>query len=304
MSHLNSYCAESCFLEGKEGRTARLCREECAVLDPTDGYRVLAGRGEGLTVGEGFAPFEALPAAERCFLADSLGTHSAYLLLGPCRAVLIFAHLLPHTGALLAVSPQGDPAAVRRALALLGRAEFVCASLHASDALTPHVGDEAICRQLTELFYYTDRILLHTGERLPWTHTQLIANFAGCLLDRADLPPQIPPLCESEAAKLTLLLLCIFFTFRSESGRILAEADFRAPTLGYCVSLCAPPEGTDAVRGDYRFLRLPALSDFMLRQTEEGLMLEARLRASAAAVELCAARRADIGLHVLFRVSG
>ena len=57
MSDIRSYLPEAFFLDPKKEAHMRVCREDVVLLDPADGYRVIAGRGKELQTGEFFAPF-------------------------------------------------------------------------------------------------------------------------------------------------------------------------------------------------------------------------------------------------------
>lgn len=276
MSHLNSYLPESLFLIDKKEDHMRLCYESCAVLDPADGYRVIACRGKGIEINQPFAPIASLSRSERDFLDASLGRHNRLFLSNGKEAILLCADLLPATGLCLAIVPEGNPKAVYRVLHFLGKDSFVSAPEHAADSLTPHVGDDAVYRRMSELFSCLEGIGARSPE-LFWTRVRWLSRFAGCRLENMSLPRESVTLAAADDARLTVFLLCLFLSLRRKSTDGDRVELCEGQTLSLSVTVCAKQDSDEyqalseeELRGLFAF---PAFRNFTMQSTQDGYRL-------------------------------
>lgn len=285
MGDLHSYIPELSFLQDKHQAPSRLFCEECAVLDAANGYRVLASRTKGLANGGSFFAHYGVGANELDFLERALVSHARVLILGKDHPILIFADLMPHTHALIAVVPEARASTLTRALSLIGQHNVALSPKVQSNRASAEEHATEAFEQAAELFFYMDRILTPSAEIGTWTRTLLIANFAGCKLDRISLSTQRVSLSRTNEARLTLFLLCCFLTLRHTSGTkfaigntpISADKPFRYLTgalhcTEYSDRIAPVPSDTR-----FPFLSLSAFECFSVRVSDEKLVLEARL---------------------------
>ena len=296
MSRISSYVPESLFLDQKDEAHMRVCREDFVLVDPANGYRVVAGRGKGICEGEIFEPLRKMPKAEREFMERALARHRRIFLQGRDGPILVFGELLAASGLLLVLCPRFDVLSVRRGLLLLRKNEFACSEKLEEHAPTPRRGDVSVCDCLQEIFYYLDRILLPSKDTALWTSAALIANFAGCRADFGAMPAESVALLPHDRLRLSAFLLCLFLSMRNQS----IAASVRGELSESAVSISAlpiVPQGESFARSDF-FLRLPAFRDISLRMGEGGFAVQARFCRSTetlalhslvpAAVEWCA----------------
>jgi len=278
---LNSYLPESLLMRDKDQDHIRLSSEACAVLDPFDGYRVIACRGQGLSVGERFLPIRSLPPAEQRFLDASLGQREHIFLQNGKLAVLLFSDFLSFTGLCLAILPQGDARAIRRVLHFLGRDAFRSAPEHAEESVTPHAGDDALCRHMAELFYYLDRIGKPSASVDLRTRVQWLCNFTGIRLRDTRLPALSVSLTRAEEVRLTVFLLCLFLSLRRKSNHGDAIRVNEEKTLSFSIELHTESELSrkhyELSEAELRaFSSLRAFREFELEALPDGYRLLAR----------------------------
>jgi len=303
MSNVKSYVPEAFFLEGKDTSHARICREDCALVDPANGFRVVAGRGKEIALGEPYLPLCSLPSAERSFFQSTFAEHSHLLLDAGGSALLLFRDLLPASGLLLAVRLSHGAGEVRNALLLLRRADFVCSPAVCEASGKQIRAEESLCRLLSELFYYLDPILSPTESVGLWTRTALIAGFAGCSAEYGELPVETGALIPAEVLRLSAFLLCLFLTARAESERTLASGELGAVTLLMSVSISPTEEATDSACA-YPFLGLPAFREIRLSRSNEGWTLLASFHRERAGVLLSSPTAVALQLRMIFRFKG
>lgn len=277
MSQVRAYVPELLMTEGKDQPHMRVCREECALLDPANKYRVLAGRGIDLKIGEPFAPFAALPASERDFMERALARTNRVLVNGKRGPLLIFGDLLPYSGLLFVVAPHFDERTLRRGLYWTAHAGFTAEIPIFEESLPLQREDEEVCRALEEMFYYLDRIFSDLPTPGLWTRTQLIANFAGCLLDQVQLPPEMPDIPRGERLRLTAFLLCAFFTMRRHSEIVDVEGGAASDAFRYRMEF-EGLEGFDpSASEDYAFLHHGPFSRFLFARDGDRFAIEGHL---------------------------
>ena len=281
---LNAYIPESLLTEEKQEHARRVCREDCLIVDPSNSFRILTSRGSTAMQGDSLNKRFAIPASEMRFLRNALSKHTRILLTGGhSRALLVFADLLRVSGILLVLSPHADASAVARLLNHMGRTEFAVSPALSQTSPLPHNGDDDVYEQLTELFFYLDRILSPSPRFGLRTKTHLIANFAGCILDDVAVPLDALSCPPAECERLVAFLLCAFLSMRAHDRGVSAKTDATEPSvLRYRVEPIADGDGRDLLPCEFPFLALPAFSRFTaLSENGEAPTLEVRLNLSA-----------------------
>lgn len=223
--HFKSYIPEALALQGKDGAGARICVEDCAVLDCSRDMRILQSRGIGLLPNTPLAEALGMTERERLALMDAIGSHKRFMMAVGTRALIILADWLPATGLLLAVLPHASYPAAKRAWGELGRSDLVCIS----DGHERATAEECRCawRALSDTLRYTDAIL---SKGIAASHLLLtLAAFCGCHLQSPS------ELLQTEIAsplgdRLIALMLCSFLYIRSIAGTAIQE-----PTLPQCL---------------------------------------------------------------------
>ena len=298
MKDLHSYIPESLAFLEKQKESSRLFFEDCAVFDPAFDHRILASRGEGLLLGKSFFDLCGVSDLDKALFQEKFHKHRHFLLPAGKDSVLLFSEAFGDTGLLLGIRLHIDAITLRRVLHQLGQADFVCPTSIESASLTPQAGDFDLCLRLEELFYYTSRILSTKEEGSLWTRCLLIANFAGCRLERVALPVQAPPFSKRDRLRLAFFLLCSFLTMRQKDGRVGAEGselleDESQPLYRCTVSLVeesrAHPAKKRRKTTDFPFfLGARCFADLIAAFTEHGITLEARLPVSRTEQKLSA----------------
>ena len=280
---LNAYIPESLLTEEKQELARRVCREDCLIVDPSNGFRILTSRGSTAMQGDLLNKRFAIPPSEMRFLRNALSKHTRILLTGgSSRALLVFADLLRASGILLVLAPHADASAVARLLNHLGRSEFAVSPALSRVSPVPHNTDGDVYEQLTELFFYLDRILSPSPRFGLRTKTHLIANFAGCILDDVAVPLDALSCPPAECERLVAFLLCAFLSLRARDRGVSAKTDeAEQSVLRYRVEPIADGDGRNVPPCDFPFLSLPAFRHFTVLSADgEAPTLEARLNLS------------------------
>ena len=280
---LNAYVPESFLLDEKQECARRVCHEDLLIVDPADGFHVLVARGSTPMQGKRLDKLFAIPSSEMQFLRNTLSTSTRVLLMGGnSRALLIFGDLLRSSGILLVLSPHADASAVARLFNHMGRSEFVPSPALSQVSPVPHSGDDEIYEQLTELFFYLDRILSPSPRFGLRTKTHLIANFAGCILDDVAVPLDALTCPTIESERLVAFLFCAFLSLRMHDRGASAKTDERdLPVLHYRVEPIADEDDRNLPPCDFPFLALPAFRRFTaLSANGNAPTLEAHLNLS------------------------
>ncbi len=308
MTNLHSYVPENLQFLHKQQAASRRFFEECALFSPEKNFQILASRGNRLPEGESFLACCGISLSPSAFLGQ-ISPQSIHLLI-PCKegSVLLFADLFAHTGLLFGVLVPVDGETILRVLTLIGRSDFrsVAAFPHATPSF--RTGDELLCRQLEELFYYTTRIFSPKPEASLWTGCLLIANFAGCRLAKVSLPIESPALSKRDEACMTLFLLASFLTLRRKSGEVMAEGATKSSTASSATYQCAvsfsepetdtdtEPEPENPSETDLPppppplplFLSEPCFADLTATLREDGMKMETRFPILQKQQTLCA----------------
>lgn len=230
-----SYVPELLFGDRKQETPARICHEDFAVVDPTNQYRILAGRGLYAQAELSLPRVWQIPCAELSWLEEILQRHRRVLLNGGDGPVLVFADLLNTTGLLFAVRPYLPIKTLVRGLRHLGRQDIVI-SPAVEVSFSQTFPEESALTQISELFYYMDR-MFDSSDRFEigaWTRTRLIATFVGCKLEEVDLPIAEPIPSRVERDRLTAFLICALLELRKMDGRVSVWA--RMPPLTFVVA--------------------------------------------------------------------
>ena len=276
-----SYVPELLFGEEKQEISARICREDFAVIDPGDGYRVVTGRGGTYSSGQNLPRMWQIPKAEIEWLERALVFNRRALLLGAEGPILIFGELLDATGLLLAVRPYLTAKDLTAGLRHVGVRGIMTSPTFAD--FTASIPTEACAMQISELFYYADRIL-DTENRFEIglrTRMHLIANFIGCRVETADLPFADPASSRVERARLTAFLICALSELRKMDGRVRVNGDDEQTSFRCRVELT--PIGRLLPTARDRKTALPisniaAFQNFTVHREEGKLILDAFLQ--------------------------
>lgn len=285
MDRLNSFVPEYLQMQDKHKNGARLCREDCVIVDAANRYRVLAGRGSGTETGVLLEELYGLPASEMLFLNQALYSHRRVLLCGSRGAVLIFAEHLQSTDLLLAVRSHLAPDTFFYALSFCGFLPSACSEAFSHLSVGAAALNEEACNAVTELFYYMERIFSITAQSLETvTRSLLIANFTGYRLENPDVLPSYRSLSvsDTDTARLTMLLLCIFLILRKQTEEKRLPEQEASQSCRLCFyskaeMVFSNQKSTDALKP---LLALPAFHGFAIHETAQGILVQATLQKS------------------------
>ena len=234
---INSYLPENKFLTGKRHIGARICKEDCAVIDAFQNYTILAARGTGLTIGADFRKIVGMKNSTERSLSKALQTKQQIVLSVDETPWLLFAHWLPATGLLLAIRPNCLFCAIPEALAVLNRSDFTFLSTvsvqkpSSEDCKTAYDVLSDILYQISyllprDLSYTADRLIAHVAAFAGYCiDFEAISSFAGFRADPQTMQRIVP------------FLLCSFLYLRGKSGALTAENTPHKATLHCRVSL-------------------------------------------------------------------
>ena len=315
MNLIRNYIPEIENLRDKHAPSARICREECAVLDPADHYRILAWRGKRLLPGVSLFDQLFVTASDIAFLESAIAKHNRILIGGLPAPILIFADLLKNTGLLIALSPHLPTDDFLQTVSLLEELGVAVAPSLKKKKRPAQLQSANARELLSEWFFFMDRILSPSCEIGIHTRSRLIASFTGCQLEigNAALPMDGLALSQRNTQRLSAFLFCALLALRHKDGTVHAELQKTqndSLPLGYRIGVSGGPpissrmrkKQTAATRAELPFLQLPAFQDLNLCITENGLILEAPLLAEARvpAVLRAADHAADMYLQMEF----
>ena len=273
-TEISSYVPEALFRDGKEGSACRECHEDFAIADPAEEYRLLAARGAFLKAGA--AP--GIPQDEQRFLEAALSGHTRIAIRGTHGILIVCGELLPATGLLPILMPQGSPGAIARCLQALRRDGLICSP--AVSCLTDAGKPERCYTMLCEQLDFCNRILRPDRETDFRLHCAHVAGFAGCRADVTALPVGPLPLIGTDRDRWTAFLLCTFLALRGDSAcgptlQIISDCP-DAVTLQLKHTLeHRKKRGSRDRRFDY--LNHPCFSDFSVTATGGGWLIGATL---------------------------
>ena len=235
---VSSYLPESTFLEGKQHLGARICREDCAVIDVFQNYTILASRGFDLPVGADFRQVLGMKSATKRSLSRVLQDNQQIILSANGTPWLLFTHWIPNSGLLLAIRPNCLFCAIPEALAVLNRSDFVF--LSAASGKKPSSEDcKTAYEVLADILYQVSFLLpcdnSYTADRLI-AH---VAAFAGYCVDFETVSALAGFRADPQTMqRLVPFLLCSFLYLRGKNGSLTAEQAPHTVTLRCRVALC------------------------------------------------------------------
>ena len=276
-----SYIPELTFHENKQEMPARCCHEDFVVIEPADKYRILLGRGLNVEASRSVVKVWKIPTSEIKWLEKTLFFHKRVLLNGENAPVLILGDFLDSTGLLFGVRPHMSMADLVSGLRYLGiRSVTLSPSIALPNATLP---TEEIVTQISELFFYIDRIFdpINRFGVGAWTRTRLISNFMGCRIENVDMPIREPRFLNVEYDRFSAFLICAFLEMRRRDGIVSASGSDEHTAFRCRVELT--PIGrlirsVDAQGGAAPLLGVPVFRNFTLRTENGRLVLEALLQ--------------------------
>ncbi len=278
-SEIRAYVPSAAYLDQKQESACPRFYEDFAILDPCQPYTVLASRGFTLKPGYNVQ----LPPSELDFLEQNLKYAQTVAVKAEEGILLVFTDLFSSTGLLPVMLPHGEPDTVAYAVGCLG-ADRIRLSPATRASASPSKDAETIYAQLCETLELCDRVLIPDPDRDFRLHCAHVAHLAGCRANVTDLPIGHYPLHAGDHARWTAFLLCVFLSLRGDSALgshlTLDHADRRA----FQIRLSHQSEHqrkipvTDTL---YRFLTLPAFSNFVLTNGRDRFVIEAKLRRRA-----------------------
>ncbi|MBQ9760420.1 MAG: hypothetical protein IJW16_03620 [Clostridia bacterium] len=223
-TNVESYVPESSFFENKHHVSARVCNESCAVVEPAAGFRILAARGEKLTVGTDLRTAIALTAEEINELTHACREGHRVLMSANGRPMLVYADWIRQLGLLLVILPDCELAAACEALNAMGRQDILrapCAQKSNSEAC------RLAYRVLLDIFAYTDAMM---GIRTAASYinqnlTLRIAAFAGCHTDSESVYSLTQRAETLQSPRTVAFLLCVFLFLRQRDGSLITDAE-------------------------------------------------------------------------------
>ncbi len=294
-SCVSGYVPESFFLEGKDRPGCRVLHDDCAVVEASEGLRILASRGFGADAGASLASLLHLTAAQCARLSQFSESkeHCCLMDVGDASVFFFSAWYAP-CRLLLAVRVHAEAREVRRVLAAAEERAGVPLFDTEKDHATP-----TLLLQLAEIFYYTDHIL--TPTQSLWTHCRTVANFVGCRVEDLHLPLRTEALSADDFHRLTAFLCCLFLTLRARTGHIhAAQMPTDAGEDEGCFTLrveqrvhrsaadVCPFEGISLTEKSFAFLELPAFRAFSGAQIGRDLVFDLAFSKPQAATVLSA----------------
>ena len=243
---VNSYLPESAFLEGKQRLGARICREDCAVIDVLQNYTILASRGFDLPIGADFRRLVGMKKSTERALSKLLQTNQQIILSADGKPWFLFGQWLKSSGILLAIRPNCLFCAIPEALSVLNHSDFVFLST-ASDEKPSSEDCKTAYEVLTDILYQVS-YLIHRDDTC--TADRLIAHvaaFAGYRVDFETVSALAGFRADSQTMqRIVPFLLCSFLYLRGKNGSLTAEQAPHKATL-YCrVSLCNDARASNA----------------------------------------------------------
>lgn len=287
MKQIESYVPEINLLDRKDRFPARLCREDCAVLDAAAPDRMLAcrlGRGSNDTT---FSSTFGVCAEDMRFLHTHLAPRRLLILGGARAPILVSADLLDSAGVLLALSPErADPAAFLRALTeVLSDVPILLAPSLQEIPFSAHASDPRLTELICEWRFYCSRICSNRTEIGLRTRAMLIANFTGCHTETDSVPVEKLSLPLGEWRSVAAFLLCVFLDLRQQSGEIASSVDStERHTPAFRVSVRTPAAAAHTGLRAWTcasFLSHPAFQRFRASWTPDGLCFEVSLLPAA-----------------------
>lgn len=284
-AYVDSYLNEEAFLQGKNRPVPRLLREECGVVSFARGCSVIACRGVHFEPGASFVSSLRLSHREEVFFFANVGKHPRLLLDTPMGPCLVFADLLEKTGLFCALLlPKGVLSSVAAALARCSSVPFL---LRAPASLrgAPAAEDRALCE---ELLFYMELVFSRRPSRIAllWRECTLLAEFAGCTVERTAFPAVEGSLSDRDSCKFRLFLLCSFLTLRRTGSGVSTAVG--APEGDFLLRVEQKKQygpfykrkkasAREAFFHQFLFLKESVFADFWVCVPEVGVILNGKL---------------------------
>ena len=266
---LRGYVPEATFLCKKKRPTVQTCREDCAVIDVTNGFLILASRGTSLPEGTDLRRALNMTETEQAQFSELCRKHTHLFLTVGGLPVLLFSDFLSSTGLLLAVIPHAPSNTVLPALQHLNRTDFFTPPSEEAKRCTVSEIRRA-SDLLADLLYYTDRILqskpTQLNQQYYLAHT---AAFAGCALDLETVRNFAKMDDPLKSPRTVLFLLCVFLFLRNQAGSLLAKR--KKASVVYHVTLRSITERSkDPCVPLPTFAKAPCFSAYKLEPRADG----------------------------------
>jgi len=234
--NVDVYVPEAFLTRFKHRQAPRVCQEDLIIADAANGYRVVAGRGEGVTVGEEITRLWQIPTEEVSFLEKTLPRKRRVVLWSDNGPILVLSDFLMASGALLFIRLHFAAALLPSVLRALGREELCLSPAFQRPCKSDEAHGEAARKILHEVMRYLDLIFDLTPTTGLAVTVIAIANFSGCLLDCLSLPEQSPCFTRTDRLRLIAFLFCVFLQKRSEQA--LPAVSLRVPFSDMPVVRC------------------------------------------------------------------
>ena len=218
-------------MDGKDRPESRFFHEDCALINVAEQFKVVTERGFHCKIGQTFTSALNL-GWEAVRQLRTFHTRYNDTMLLPCEdgTLILFSHLYPTTGMLLAIRIHDTETRVAEAMRRAQHEVLSFPIFPQQDQPKPEA--TPLDMQMEELYFYLNRILAPSQNLSFWTHCLRIANFAGCKLDFVDLPIENVILPHEDYQRLTAFLLCVFMTLRKRTGRVrLMDKDKVDPAI-------------------------------------------------------------------------
>lgn len=214
------------FYAQKARRTERVLYDDCAVLDPKDGWRILARSCRVDTVGKSIdAMAELTEEGWHILQTATLGADTSPTLI-PCRKgmLLVYWEWFCVVGVVLAIRIDQAPQAVKKAY-VRAKEELLLRGEEFSLLNEERIWEDLPAR-LYGISLFAKRMFTCDDFCNVYAKLLLIANFVGCRLYAVSVPPREIRMSESDVQTLCAYLLCTFLILRGYGGDVSALGKF------------------------------------------------------------------------------
>lgn len=214
------------FYAQKARRAEHVLYDDCAVLDPKDGWRILARSCRVDTIGKSIDAMAELTEEGWHLLQTASINADAFPTLIPCRrgTLLVYGAWLGTVGVVLAIRIDQAPQAVKKAYVRANK-ELL---LRGEDFSL--LNEERIWADLSARLYgislFAKRIFASDDLCNVYAKLLVISNFAGCRLYGVSVPPRGIRMRESDVQTISAYLLCVFLILRGYGGNVSALGKF------------------------------------------------------------------------------
>lgn len=273
---IRAYVPEELLRKNKEELPCRRFCEDLAIVSPSEGYKIFAGRGLNLHTGDCLSIFET----EETVIDHAIAEEKTAAILAKGRILLVFTELFKKTGLLCIALPHGKVSTLAKSLLATEVQDLICSDALLALSASGTQSDEAIV-ELIEEFYLFRRILRVETDTDFRLHNARIADLAGCRVDVRSLPIGAFPIDRIDFSKWTAFLLCSFLAFRGDSSldtQIHLNNATRREFSLQVSHISEHPHKKPIEDRLFAFLRLPCFSGYHLSKTKEGFVLDTVLR--------------------------